>query len=125
MRVIQWYLPAFDGDLNGGFVVSLLDNTLRALHYILDMRMFLAVPVLDRTDTHSTAYAEDVIAVTCRQETVVGIPVTLGKFELRFAFAIRIDGLFLIEIDAVRHEFGLHRYAVVVKLMICIMRFEI
>ena len=62
MRVITWYLPTFDGDLNGSFVTSLLNNTLRALHYILDMRMFLAVPVLDGTDAHSTAYAENVIA---------------------------------------------------------------
>jgi hypothetical protein len=68
LRVIKWYLPTFDGDLNSGFVVSLLNNTLRALHYIFDMRMFLAVPILDRTDTDCAAYTEDVIAILGSQK---------------------------------------------------------
>jgi hypothetical protein len=77
---------------------------LRALGDGFDMNHFLTVPILDRTDTYSARDAEDVIAVACSQKAIVGIPVTLCELELRRALAIGIDGLFLVEIDAVRHE---------------------
>lgn len=97
------------------------NDTLGALRYILEMYHFLAVPVFDGTDADRSAYAEDVIAITGSEQRVVGIPVTLRKLELRLSFAIGVDGLFLIEINAVRHEFGLHRHAVMVKRMIDIL----
>ena len=81
---------------------------------IFDMIEFV-IPVLDRADTYRTGDVEDIIAVTEGEERIVGIPVTLGEFELRLAFAIGIDGLFLVEINTVRHEFGLNGYAVVMK----------
>ena len=91
------------------------DDTLGALRYILEMYHLLAVPVFDGTNADRSAHAEDVIAITGSEQRVVGIPITLRQFELRRTFAIRVNGLFLIEIDAVRHEFGLHRHAVVVN----------
>lgn len=81
-----------------------------------------AVPVLDRADTDCSAHAEDIIAVAEGEKAVVGVPVTLSEFELRLAFAVGIDGLLLIEIDAVGHPFGLYGDTVVMQLVVRIYR---
>jgi hypothetical protein len=90
-----------------------------------DVHVLFAVPVLDRADTDSAADAKYVIAVAERKKRVVGIPITGREFELRLALAIGIDGLLLIEIDAVRHEFGLNGYTVMVKRMVCVVLADI
>ena len=46
---------------------------------------------------------------------------TLGEFKLGLAFTIGINGLLLIEIDTIGHEFGLYRYTVMMQLMVCIL----
>ena len=89
------------------------------------VHVFFAVPVLDRADTDSAADAKYVIAVAERKKRVVGIPITGCEFELRLAFAIGIDGLLLVEIDTVCHEFGLNGYTVMVKIVIRIVLADI
>jgi hypothetical protein len=44
--------------------------------------------------------------------------VTLCKFELRSAFAVRIYRLFFVKIDAIGHQFGFYGYAVMMELMV-------
>ena len=80
--------------------------------------LLFAVPIFDRADTYGAGDTEDIISVAEGKERVVGIPMTLGEFELRLAIAIGIDRLFLIEIDTICHEFGLNRYTMVMERMI-------
>ena len=110
--------PAFDGDFDGSLVLFLRNDSLTAFDHRFYMYVLGTIPILYRTDTYGTGDAEDIVTVTEGEQGVVGIPMTLGKFELRGSFAIDVDGLFLIEIDTIGHEFGLYGDTMVMKRMV-------
>ena len=101
----------------------MLYGPLRALGDGFDMNHLLAVPVFDRTYADRSRDAKDIIAVACSQKAVVGIPVALCEFKLRRALAIGVDGLLLVEINTIGHEFALHGYTVMMKLMVGVFAF--
>ena len=88
-----------------------------------DMNHFLTVPVFDRTYADRSRDAKDIIAVACGEQAVVRIPVALCELELRRALAIGVDGLLLVEINTIGHEFALYGYAVMMQLMVGVFAF--
>ena len=82
------------------------------------MHHFFAVPGFAGADADEAADAEDIVSKSLGELFVGGVPFAGVEFESGCAFGVHVDGLFLIEVDAVRHQFGLESYAVVVHLVV-------
>ena len=93
-------------------------DALTSLCHRLYVHLFCAVPVFDRTNTYCARNAENVIAIAHCQQTIIRIPITLCQFKLRRSLAIRVNRLFLVEIDTISHQLTFHSHAMMMKLMV-------
>ncbi len=84
----------------------------------VDHLSLFGVPALERPHAHRPEDAQVVVAVAAGELLVRRIPHRLGQLELRTLLAVGVDGLLVVEIDAVGGVLRLEGRAVVVQFMV-------
>ncbi len=108
------WLPAIDFDLDYCADGTIGDDTLCAGDKRFYLLQFVPAKRADRAYSYGVRNFEYIVAVAESEQAVVGIPEGLLQFQLRVAFGIDIDCLSCVEVNTVRHSFGLEGYTVVV-----------
>ena len=83
-----------------------------------DVSGLRSVPPLQGTDAAAVSYHQDIVTEPLCQLGIVGIEAALLQLQSLLKFAVGIDGLLLVEVDPVAHQFGFKHRTVSVDVII-------
>ena len=85
---------------------------------VVEHRRLLTVEASQSAQSEGVAHPQDVVAEASLLLFVVGIELCASEFQTLMIFAIDVDGLPVVEIDAVGHQLVLECCSVVVQLVV-------
>ena len=110
--------PTFVRHLNNRAERATRKNPLCAVQHVAQHCGLLAVVAAQRAQSEGVAHPENVVARSCLLLSFVRIKLRLAQLKSLVALAIDVDGLPVVEINAVGHQFVFKGCPVVVQLVV-------